>query len=260
MIKKIICDYSIEGKGQPLFLIHGIGAARDAWRFMIPKLSKHFTVISYDLRGHGTSPKPSKKFSMKDLVQDLESLRENLNIKKAHFIGHSLGGMIAPAYALKYPKHVISLGLLSTAAGRTKEEKEKVLAIIKSMEDQGISKILPTLVTRWFTDEFIKIASDIVENRMQQVIKTDPKIFINVFRIYANTEMSPWLQKIKFPTLVLTGENDSGCNPRINKFIANMIPNSKLVILPRFKHSLLIEAPNEVSDIIIKFMIDNKSF
>ena len=40
MIKKIICDYSIKGKGQPLFLIHGIGAARDAWRFMIPKLRK----------------------------------------------------------------------------------------------------------------------------------------------------------------------------------------------------------------------------
>ena len=253
MIKKIICDYSIEGKGQPLFLIHGIGAARDAWRFMIPKLSKYFTVISYDLRGHGTSPKPSKKFSMKDLVHDLESLRENLNIEKAHFIGHSLGGMIAPAYALKYPKHVVSLGLLSTAAGRTREEKEKVLAIIKSMEDQSIPKILPTLVTRWFTDEFIKIASDIVENRMQQVIKTDPKIFINVFRIYANTEMSPWLQKIKFPTLVLTGENDDACNPRLNKFIADQIPNSKLIILSNYKHSLLLEAPEKVTNKMIKF-------
>ena len=50
MMKKIICDYSIEGKGQTLFLIHGIGAARDAWRFMIPKLKEHFTVISYEFK------------------------------------------------------------------------------------------------------------------------------------------------------------------------------------------------------------------
>ena len=62
MIKPIVCDYSIEGRGLPLFLIHGIGAARDAWRFMIPKLSEHFTVISYDLRGHGISPKSSYEF------------------------------------------------------------------------------------------------------------------------------------------------------------------------------------------------------
>ena len=64
MIKPIVCDYSIEGRGQPLFLIHGIGAARDAWRFLIPKLSEYFTVISYDLRGHGLSPKPSYEFDL----------------------------------------------------------------------------------------------------------------------------------------------------------------------------------------------------
>ena len=182
MIKPIVCDYSITGRGQPLFLIHGIGAARDAWRFMIPKLSKHFTVISYELRGHGTSPKPSKKFSMKDLVHDLESLRENLNIEKAHFIGHSLGGMIAPAYARKYPNRVISLGLLSTAAGRTKEDRSKLSNIIKSMENNGIPRILNTLISRWFTDEFIANNPEVVEQRIKQVTNTDPRIFLNVFR------------------------------------------------------------------------------
>ena len=85
MRKPIICDYSIEGKGKPLFLIHGIGAARDAWRFIIPKLSKHFTVISYDLRGHGTSPKSSNEFDLQDLVLDLEHLRECLGFEKVFF-------------------------------------------------------------------------------------------------------------------------------------------------------------------------------
>jgi len=257
MIKPIICDYSIEGKGLPLFLIHGIGAARDAWRFMIPELSKHFTVISYDLRGHGISPKSFTEFDLQDLVLDLENLREHLGFEKAIFVGHSLGGMIAPSYALKYPAHVIALGLLSTAAGRTKEDKEKVLSVVKSMEEQGISNILPTLIDRWFTDEFIKTSYDIIERRIQQVIKTDPKIFMNVFRIYANTEMSSWLHKIKAPTLVLTGENDSACNPRLNKFIAGQIPNSKLIILSNYKHSLLLEAPKKITDNIINFFYKN---
>ena len=50
------CHYSINGSGPAIFLTHGIGATKDAWRFIVPKLSEFFTVISYDLRGHGKSP------------------------------------------------------------------------------------------------------------------------------------------------------------------------------------------------------------
>ena len=110
------CKYSIEGKGPPIFLIHGIGSARDAWRFIIPKIKNNFTVVAYDLRGHGESPKPTTEFFLDDLVEDLEFLRKKLVIDKAYFVGHSLGGMIGPAYSLKYPKHVLALGLFSTVA------------------------------------------------------------------------------------------------------------------------------------------------
>ena len=47
------CNFSQSGEGPGLFLIHGIGAAEDAWRFIVPKLSEYFTVVTYDLRGHG---------------------------------------------------------------------------------------------------------------------------------------------------------------------------------------------------------------
>ena len=61
------CNYSIIGSGPAIFLTHGIGAAEDAWRFIVPKLSKNFTVITYDLRGHGKSPVTNKNFSLEDL-------------------------------------------------------------------------------------------------------------------------------------------------------------------------------------------------
>ena len=156
MIKPINCSYSIDGEGPPLFLIHGIGAARDAWRFILPNLVKKFTIITYDLRGHGSSPKSQYVFDLDDLVEDLELLRHTTSFKTAFFAGHSLGGMIVPAYALKYPDHVKAIGLLSTAAGRTQEDKNKILTVIKLMEEEGIPQTLPTLVKRWFTDDFIK--------------------------------------------------------------------------------------------------------
>ena len=161
-ISAVDCHYSITGSGPPLFLTHGIGAAEDAWRFMLPKLSKHFTVVTYDLRGHGKSPVTHKNFNLDELVLDLERVREKTKFEKAHFAGHSLGGMIAPAYALKFPEHTISVGLLSTVAGRSEEDSKKVWNVIHEMEKDGIEKTLQTLTNRWFTDEFIKNNPDLV--------------------------------------------------------------------------------------------------
>jgi 3-oxoadipate enol-lactonase len=254
MTEVIDCEYTIEGNGPPLFLIHGIGAARDAWRFIVPILRDHFTIVTYDLRGHGASPMPSDEFGLNELVDDLERVRERTGFEKAHFSGHSLGGMIGPAYAQKYPDRVLSLGLLSTAAGRTQDDSAKVNSVVKAMENQGIASVLETLTDRWFTDAFIASNSAIVRNRLDQVISTNPDVFLNVFRIYANVEMMPWLHKVDCPCLVLTGENDGGCNPRLNKGIDSALPNSKLVILPNYKHSILIEAPNIVAATMLQFI------
>ena len=161
-ISSVDCHYSITGSGPPLFLTHGIGAAQDAWRFMLPKLSKHFTVVTYDLRGHGKSPVTHKNFTLDELVLDLEKIREKTKFEKAFFAGHSLGGMIAPAYAVKFPQHTISVGLLSTVAGRSEEDSKKVWNVIHAMEKNGIEKTLNTLTNRWFTDEFIKNKPDLV--------------------------------------------------------------------------------------------------
>ena len=129
----INCSYSIEGKGPALFLIHGIGAARDTWRFVMPGLIKKFTVITYDLRGHGSSPVSMDDFNLEDLVEDLELLRHSTGFRSAFFAGHSLGGMIAPAYALKYPANVKALGLLSTVAGRSSEDKNNILVKLSDL-------------------------------------------------------------------------------------------------------------------------------
>lgn len=254
MSQVIDCEYTVEGDGPPLFLIHGIGAARDTWRFVLPTLSQHFTCISYDLRGHGASPKPDGEFGLDDLVNDLEALRARLGIEQAHFAGHSLGGMIGPAYARAHPGRVLSLGLLSTAAFRTEDDSAKVWGVVKAMEEKGIPQVLGTLIDRWYTDGFVAAHRDIVDRRLAQVVGTDPEIFLNVFRIYAGTEMAPWLHEVTARSLVLTGEFDGGCNPRLNEQIVAAMPNAELVILPEYKHSILLEAGDEVAGHMVRFL------
>ena len=250
----IDCNYSVTGSGPAIFLTHGVGGAEDAWRFITPKLKSMFTVVTYDLRGHGKSPVDNKDFNLDDLVLDLERVREKTNIQKAHFMGHSLGGMIAPAYAKKFPERVLSVGLLSTVAGRSDEDKQKVWNVISDLKNKGVEQTLKNLTSRWFTDDFIEKNPDLVSRRLKQVIDTDKDVFINVFKIYAETEMINWLHEIKKPCLLMTGKNDGGCSPSHNKKMSNEIENSKLAIIPKVKHSFLIEAPDLVADNLLSFI------
>ena len=250
----IDCAYEISGSGPAVFLVHGIGARKSAWDGVRKRLDSDFTCVSYDLRGHGESEKGEMPYSLDALVGDLELLRRKLDIDKIHIVGHSLGGMIGPAYAKAFPQHTLSVSLISTAAFRTKDDIAKVKGVVASMHERGIEAVLTTLTNRWFTDAFIANNPEKVGFRLKQVLATDSKVFLDVFRIYAETEMSPWLDSIKQPCLVLTGENDGGCNPRLNQLIHSALPNSELVILDRYKHSLLMEAPDEVGRRVFNFL------
>ena len=251
----IDCAYTIEGQGPALFLIHGIGARRATFAELVEGLKDRFTCIRYDLRGHGESPTPDTPFGLHDLVDDLEALRSALSVECAHFAGHSLGGMIGPAYARRYPERVRSLGLWSTAAFRTPDDSAKVNAVVSAMREKGIPQVLDTLSARWFTDEFTAQRPDLIEKRKQQVIDTPAEVFLNVFDIYAQTEMAPWLHEISVPCQLVTGAQDGGCNPRLNREMADALPNAELIILDHLKHAIFIEATERVLPVVREFLI-----
>lgn len=254
MPQPIRSAFSVEGEGPTVVMIHGIGASRHSWDGLVARMRDRYRCVSYDLRGHGKSPLPPTPYTLDDLVADLEALRAELGIEKAHFMGHSLGGMIGPAYARAYPQHVSTLGLLSTAAGRTEDDSAKVRGVVKAMREKGIGPVLQTLKDRWFTPEFGERRPEVIERRLEQVMETDPDVFLSVFDIYAGTEMAPWLKEVTAPSLVLTGENDGGCSPRLNRFIAGELPDSELVILPALRHAILLEAPDQVAPPVLDFL------
>ena len=251
-------SYTVSGEGPPLYMVHGIGSRRVTWDGLLPGLEDHFTCIRYDLRGHGESPIPPVPYSLDDLVDDLEALRMRLGHERIHVIGHSLGGQIGPAYARAHPEHAASVILLSTAAGRTDEDSAKVKGVVAKMRAEGVGPVLGTLLNRWYTDEFIEARPDAIQNRIEQVLGTPEEVFLSVFDVYAGTEMAPWLHEVACPCLVMTGEFDGGCNPRLNQFIANELPDAELVILDKLKHSILIEAPDRVVAPVKDFLLRNR--
>ncbi len=250
--------YEVTGEGPPLYLVHGIGSRKTIWAGIVPHLEDRFTCVTFDLRGHGDSPVPPPPYTLDDLVEDLEALRARLGHEQIHVAGHSLGGMIGPAYARAHPERALTVGLLSTAAGRTEDDRAKLKAVGRAMEEKGIGSVLGTLVQRWYTDAFIAARPEAVEARKAQVTGTPAEVFLSVFWVYATTEMGPWLGELACPCLVLTGALDAACSPRHGRFMADALADAELVVLDGLKHSVLVEGPERVAPHLREFLLRHR--
>ncbi len=113
--KGVSIAYTVDGKGEPVVLIHGLHSSADMnWRApgIIKTLAENHQVIALDVRGHGHSGKPEKEGTYGvEMAEDVVRLLDHLKIKKAHVVGYSMGGMIAMKLATLYPDRVRSMAL-----------------------------------------------------------------------------------------------------------------------------------------------------
>ena len=105
-------QYDHLGAGDDLVLVHGFGANRAFWRLtVVPRLARHFRVLTYDLRGHGLSDMPRRGYTSRHMADDLAGLLEALEVPRADVVGHSFGGAVALHLAARQPGRVRRLVL-----------------------------------------------------------------------------------------------------------------------------------------------------
>lgn len=108
-------QYTVEGEGPPIVLIHGLYASANInWRLpgIIKSLAPSYRVVAFDLRGHGHSGKPENESDYGvQMMEDVTRLMDHLQIKRAHIVGYSLGGMIAVKFVATHPDRVRSVVL-----------------------------------------------------------------------------------------------------------------------------------------------------
>ncbi|MER6976970.1 alpha/beta fold hydrolase [Streptomyces carpinensis] len=241
------------GDAVPTVLVHGVGSDLDRWSFVASALARHGQVVRYDLRGHGNSPKPAGPYEIDDFVADHIALMDKLGIERANVIGMSLGGLIAQAVTLRHPERVRRAGFICAVAGRTPEQRQAVLARLRTVEEGG-----PMLVadsgTRWYTDRFRADHPEVVEAHMKRFLSNDPAAYAAAFRVLATTDLLDELHAIAVPTLIMTGALDVGSPPEMSRAMHERIPHSRLIIVDDVKHAILEEAPHTVADALAAFL------
>ncbi len=252
----VAINFEVEGRGRHVTLLHGVGSYLQAWDSVVAALRDDFTLLRYDLRGHGKSGRPRGPYALGDYVADLAALLDAQSVDRTTLVGFSFGGMIAPAFTVRHPERVRALGIVSAVAGRTPEQRAAVVKRADELGRGGASMTVGAAIERWFTPEFRAGNPEIVERQIQRVLANDPVGYAAAYRVFAESDPVDELGKISCPTLVMTGEHDTGSTPAMARAIHERIAPSRLVILPRYRHSLLIEATAEVVREVRAFLDD----
>jgi pimeloyl-ACP methyl ester carboxylesterase len=251
----VTLNYRIDGTGpEPLVCIHGVGSSLLAWEGVVARLKNHFTLLTFDLRGHGESTRVQGRYEIDDMVAETLALASEAGFPRFHLAGFSLGGLIAQRLALLAPERVKKLVLLSTVSGRNQQERDRVAARLVALQAGEPGSHYDMSLSRWLTEAFQQNNPQLVMQLRERNAMNDPACYAAAYRVLAETDFGEQLHQVRCPTLIATGEEDAGSNPRMAAFMHQQIAGSQIRILPGLRHSILTEAPGLVATMLLEFL------
>ena len=232
----------------PIVFIHGVGLNHKIWEPQINVFENTF--LAYDILGHGKTPLDKENLSFDDFSNQLINLIDELNIRRIHLVGFSIGSLIARNFASKYSDRLESLTLLCSIFRRTEKQQQIVKDRFElAKKSKSLSK---QALKRWFTDEYLeknpntynKISSILEQNSMEN--------FLKIYELFVNHKDNEQFEKIKTKTLIMTGEGDIGSTPEMSINLSKVINNSNVKIISKGKHLCSIECADDVNMAIKK--------
>ncbi len=252
-------DYKVEGQGDPVLFVSGLGEGRGGWILQTRTLRKHFTCITFDNRGVGKSDRPPGPYTIRMMADDAAALLEFLGIRKAHVVGVSMGGMIAQELALNYPEKVDRLVLACTFArpegldGRTSTPEAAIQDYRKEPLDEASKRrmdaaIVDLAFNKWYYRVLLVPIAKVAlrfspaggrSSQLEACLTHD-----TVERLHCITA----------PTLVITGTDDRLIRPSSSDLIASLVPTARLIKLQGGGHALPIEMSGAFNRELLSFL------
>ncbi len=252
-VNGIKLNYKVEGSGEPLVMIMGLGANRSAWSSQIPFFKKHFRILTFDNRGVGKSDKPEGPYTIRTMADDTVKLMDHLEIEKAHVLGVSMGGMIAQELAINYPERISKLVLACTfsvkndTSGDTPEQAGLLDLSPAKMAAAMVKLAANKPVNRFIYGTVAMIQSVFMGTSAREGLKNQ----IGACNIHNTLDR---LSSIKSPTLVLVGTQDRLVKPVSSEVIAQNIPGATLVKIDGGSHMFYMENKTSFNQKVLDFL------
>lgn len=253
----MLLNYKQSGQGLPVILIHGLFGSLENLNVIANSLADNFLVINVDLRNHGRSPH-SETMDYASMSQDIVDLMQHLNIDKAHFVGHSMGGKVAMQVAHLYPEKVSRLVVLDIAPVAYQARHTSIFKALNNVANQAIND-------RKHADSIMQ--EDISELGVRQFLlkslaKNEQGAFAWRFNLAAlNNKYENILSDIKAndsclcDTLFIKGNDSDYILPQYKEAIMARFKNAKAKIIHGAGHWLHAQKPQAVNKAISDFLL-----
>jgi 3-oxoadipate enol-lactonase len=248
--------YELHGKdGAPwLVFSHSLACNVRMWDGQVEAFKDRFRILLYDTRGHGQSAAPKGPYTLEQLADDLAALLKALQVRKPHYVGLSMGGMIGQTAALRYPDLFATLTLADTTSRYPVEAQPLWEGRIRTAEAQGLQPLVQPTLERWFTEGFRKRAPDVVAGIGKAIAATPVAGYVGCSHAIPKINLTARLNEIRCPVLVLCGDKDPGTPPDMSREIHAAAPGSKLVMIPDAAHLANVEQPEHFNRALEDFL------
>lgn len=249
IINDLKVNYKIKGEGPVILILHGWGGSSESWIETSKILAKNgLKVICPDFPGFGKTSTPQRVWGLNDYTLWLKNFIEYLNLENFFLLGHSFGGRVAIKFVISYPEKIKSLILCSSAGIKQKWGwKEKIIFLLAFIGNT----IFSLRILRKFKDKGRNLFYKLLRNK--DYTKTKGTMRETIKKILAQ-DLLPELSKIKVKTFIVWGQKDNIVPIKYAQILKEKIENSKLEILPELRHSPHLEAPEKLSEVILKFL------
>jgi (E)-2-((N-methylformamido)methylene)succinate hydrolase len=243
-------QYSTGGSGAPMVLLHGMGLDRHMWSASAAHLTDTYLVVAPDLLGHGGSAAPACEVTLQDLVDQVLALLDHLQLERASVVGFDFGGLVAIALAARAPERVSGLGLIGTPHSRLKAQRDSIRQRIVQASRHGPAANADSAIQRWFSAAFHVSHKDVVKSIRERIASNEPSSYLALSELAceADRETAKDARQVKCPAVVICGALDGESTPSTARHLSSAISGSKLVIVPRQRHMIPLEAPALLAD------------
>ena len=244
--------YELTGHGEPLLLLPGLAAPASLWpQRWLELLEGTFTVIAMSHRGTGQSSRVDGPFSTLDLADDAAGILDAVGLGPAHVFGHSMGGLVAQALAVRHPDQVRSLVLASTAAGMTSKPTEPRDGTPRLPSFQHFR----TAIELWRSmagPGFPESQPEVMRDLEACLIASPTPIVTILYQLQAISTHPPALAaQISQPALVMHGTADQVVPASSGRALARKVNDARFAEFADIGHLVPWEEPGDCADHLV---------
>ena len=245
-----------EGPGDPLVLLHAFPLNGRMFKPQMEAFSEGGRVVAPDYPGFGRSPHTPAQPDVRYYAEGVRGLLDRLGLERVVLLGVSMGGYVAFGCMRLFPERVSGLVLANTRPDPDSEEiRENRKNIIRRVADEGVEVLVELQMQRLLARDTLEKNGAVVEKVRAMILESSPNgVVAALAAMRERPDSTPLLGDIEVPTLVIGGEEDEISSPEVMRAMAEKIPGSRHVTLPRAGHLSNLEAPDDFNAALKEFL------